>query len=89
MPLPAVEVSTEQCTPTGAGFEVWTEEDFALTTSQLTFFKLPLLVKSLYTSVKDIVCGLWFFLCCFLSIFLLKKKGYAVCATMKKNDFVS
>lgn len=89
MPLPAVEVSTEQCTPTSAGFEGWTEQDFALTASQLTFFKLPLLVKSLYISVKDIICSLWFFLRGFFSIFLLKKKGYVVCVTMKKNDFVS
>jgi hypothetical protein len=74
VPLPAVEVSTEQCTPTGAGFEGWTEEDFALTTSQLTFFKLPLLVKSLYTSVKDYCLWFMVLLVLFFGDFSAKKE---------------
>ena len=58
MPLPAVEVSTEQCTPLAVGFEGLAEQDFALTPSLLTFFTLLYAIRALCTSGKLLFSGL-------------------------------
>lgn len=78
MPLPAVEVSTEQCTPTNDGFEGLAEQDFALTTSHLTAFKLVFGLKSLFLRVNVMFIGFLFYIWCFGSIFMLKNKAYIV-----------